>query len=210
MGPRRPAPASGPDRSKPAPGRLAADGRQAPARRRLGGAQPDDRTRRSPAPRRALHAAHPRGLRELSPRRDDRQLRLATGRDRHERRRSRTAVGSEDRDELAVTLQPGVSPARGKALIEGALAKRLGAGGHRPTANGEAEVSAVLGSTLSETERHHDRRADHYDRLGDRTDDRRVWQGRGRFNSLISIGMSLASSPARLLREPARCCSADA
>jgi putative ABC transport system permease protein len=95
---------------------------------------------------------------------------------------------SEEATQLAVTLQPGVTPARGKALIEGALAPgsalAVQTAGER-----RGEVSAVLGSTLQ--------------RLSDITIVvlvttiasvialmmAAVWQGRRRFNSLISIGM---------------------
>ena len=62
-----------------------ADRRRAPARRRLGGPQPDDRARTPPASRRALLAAHPRRLRLLPARGHHRELRLAVRRDRHER-----------------------------------------------------------------------------------------------------------------------------
>jgi putative ABC transport system permease protein len=95
---------------------------------------------------------------------------------------------SEKATQLGVTLQPGVTLAQGKALIEGALepgsALTVQTVGER-----RAEVSAVLGSTLQ--------------RLNDTTIVvlittiasvialmmAAVWQGRRRFNSLISIGM---------------------
>jgi putative ABC transport system permease protein len=96
--------------------------------------------------------------------------------------------GGNTATELAVTLRPGVTAAQGKQLIEKALptssALQIQTVGER-----RAEVSAVLGSTLS--------------RLNDTTIVvlvttiasvialmmAAVWQGRRRFNSLISIGM---------------------
>lgn len=96
--------------------------------------------------------------------------------------------GSDQASELAVTLAPGVSAQDGKRAIESALprgsALTVQTAGER-----REEVSAVLGSTLS--------------RLNDTTlvvlittivsvtalMMAAVWQGRRRFNSLISIGM---------------------
>ncbi len=96
--------------------------------------------------------------------------------------------GSAKATELAVTLEPGVSIERGRQLVQSALG---GGSGLSVKSTGErrAEVSAVLGSTLS--------------RLNDTTIVvlvttiasvialmmAAVWQGRARFNSLISIGM---------------------
>jgi putative ABC transport system permease protein len=95
---------------------------------------------------------------------------------------------SDTATELAVTLQPGVTLARGKQLIQRVLAPSsaltVQTAGER-----RAEVSAVLGSTLQ--------------RLNDITIVvlvttiasvialmmAAVWQGRRRFTSLISIGM---------------------
>jgi ABC-type lipoprotein release transport system permease subunit len=91
--------------------------------------------------------------------------------------------------ELSVTLKPGVSLEEGKRAVERALPA-----GSALTVNTDAErrseVSAVLGSTLS--------------RLNDTTIVvliatvasvialmvAAIWQGRGRLNSLMSIGMS--------------------
>ncbi len=95
---------------------------------------------------------------------------------------------SENATELALTLQPGIPIARAKRLVEGAL----GSGSSlsvQTVAQRRSEVSAVLGSTLS--------------RLNDTTIVVLIttiasvlalmmaaaWQSRGRFNSLISIGM---------------------
>ncbi len=105
--------------------------------------------------------------------------------------------GSKRASELAVTLKAGVPLDRGKRLVEQAL----GAGSAlevQSSAQRRAEVSAVLASTLS--------------RLNDTTIVvlittiasvvalmmAAVWQGRARFNSLISIGMSFGQL-ARLL-----------
>jgi putative ABC transport system permease protein len=95
---------------------------------------------------------------------------------------------SDKATQLAVELQPGVSIERGKQLVRRALGPDSGlsvqSAGER-----QAEVGAVLGSTLS--------------RLNDITIVvlvttiasvialmmAAVWQSRGRFNSLISIGM---------------------
>jgi putative ABC transport system permease protein len=96
--------------------------------------------------------------------------------------------GSENATELALTLRPGVPIARAKQLVEGALASGSSLS-VQTVAQRRAEVSAVLGSTLS--------------RLNDTTIVvlittiasvvalmmAAVWQSRGRFNSLISIGM---------------------
>jgi putative ABC transport system permease protein len=90
--------------------------------------------------------------------------------------------------QLAVELEPGVSIERGKQLVQRALPPGSGLS-VKSAGERQAEVSAVLGSTLS--------------RLSDITIVvlvttiasvialmmAAVWQGRGRFNSLISIGM---------------------
>jgi putative ABC transport system permease protein len=90
--------------------------------------------------------------------------------------------------QLAVELEPGVSIERGKQLVQRALPPGSGLS-VKSAGERQAEVSAVLGSTLS--------------RLNDITIVvlvttiasvialmmAAVWQGRGRFNSLISIGM---------------------
>jgi putative ABC transport system permease protein len=90
--------------------------------------------------------------------------------------------------QLAVTLAPGVTLARGKRLVQGALPPGSGLSVQSADER-RAEVSAVLGSTLS--------------RLSATTIVvivttivsvialmmAAVWQGRARFNSLISIGM---------------------
>jgi putative ABC transport system permease protein len=99
--------------------------------------------------------------------------------------------GSSDATELAVTLAPGVSIAQGRHAVQAALpgssALSVQSAGER-----RAEVSAVLGSTLS--------------RLNDTTFVvliataasvialmlAAVWQRRGRLDSLTSIGMSFA------------------
>jgi putative ABC transport system permease protein len=95
---------------------------------------------------------------------------------------------SEDATQLAVTLEPGVAPALGARQVQAALAGDP-ALTVETAAQRRAEVSAVLGSTLS--------------RLNDVTIVvlvttlasvialmiAAVWQSRGRFNSLISIGM---------------------
>ncbi len=105
--------------------------------------------------------------------------------------------GSERASELGVTLRPGVPLERGRELVE----RALGTGGAldvQTSAQRRAEVSAVLASTLS--------------RLNDTTlvvlittiasvvalIMAAVWQGRARFNSLISIGMGFGQL-ARLL-----------
>lgn len=90
--------------------------------------------------------------------------------------------------ELAVELEPGVSIERGSQLVQSALGPGSGLS-VKSTGERRAEVSAVLGSTLST--------------LNDTTIVvlvttiasvialmmAAVWQGRARFNSLISIGM---------------------
>jgi putative ABC transport system permease protein len=105
--------------------------------------------------------------------------------------------GSRRASELAVTLKAGVPLDRGRRLVQTAL----GDGGAlevQSSAQRRAEVSAVLASTLS--------------RLNDTTlvvlittiasvvalMMAAVWQGRARFNSLISIGMGFGQL-ARLL-----------
>jgi putative ABC transport system permease protein len=105
--------------------------------------------------------------------------------------------GSGEATELAVTLAPGVPPQRARELVRAALPAGSGltaqSAGER-----RAEVSAVLGSTLS--------------RLNDTTIVvivttiasvlalmmAAVWQGRARLDSLVSIGMSIGQL-ARLL-----------
>lgn len=96
---------------------------------------------------------------------------------------------SEKASELAVTLRPGVPLDEGRRLVERALPTGS-ALAVQTVAQRRAEVSAVLASTLS--------------RLSDTTIVvlvttiasvialmmAAVWQSRGRFNSLISIGMS--------------------
>ncbi len=97
---------------------------------------------------------------------------------------------SNEPTELAVTLKPGVSLAAGRQLVQEALPPGSSLT-VQTTAERHAEVSAVLGSTLS--------------RLNDTTIVvlittiasvlalmmAAVWQSRGRFNSLISIGMGV-------------------
>lgn len=97
--------------------------------------------------------------------------------------------GSDAATELAVTLKSGVPLARGKELVEEALMPSS-ALAVQTADQRRAEVSAVLGNTLS--------------RLNDTTTVvllttiasvvalmiAAVWQSRGRFNALISIGMS--------------------
>jgi putative ABC transport system permease protein len=96
--------------------------------------------------------------------------------------------GSAKATELAVELEPGVSIERGRQLVQSALGPGSGLS-VKSTGERRAEVSAVLGSTLST--------------LNDTTIVvlvttiasvialmmAAVWQGRARFNSLISIGM---------------------
>jgi putative ABC transport system permease protein len=104
---------------------------------------------------------------------------------------------SDTATQLAVTLKPGVTPQQGKQLIQTALA-RTSALTVQTVGERRAEVSAVLGSTLS--------------RLNDTTIVvlvttiasvialmmAAVWQGRRRLHSLISIGMGF-SQFARLI-----------
>jgi putative ABC transport system permease protein len=105
--------------------------------------------------------------------------------------------GSTDATELAVRLKPGVSAAAAASLVRAALPPGT-ALAVQTSSQRRAEVSAVLGSTLS--------------RLNDTTIVvlvtsiasvialmiAAVWQSRGRFNSLISIGMGV-SQFARLI-----------
>ena len=207
MGARRPPADPGADRPQPARGRVAQHSRQAPARRRLGGDQPDDRPRRPPAHRAALHAPHPHG---------NASLRLAAtianygwlpgaivmnGAD-HARLWGSASTASE----LAVTLKPGISIERGKHAVEAALPPGC-ALTVKTASERRSEVGAVLGSTLS--------------RLNDTTIVvliatiasvialmiAAIWQQRGRIESLISIGMSFGQFARLIFYESGPCCS---
>ena len=78
--------------------------------------------------------------------------------------------GGGQATELAVSLKPGVTPEQGRRLRRRGAAARLGAHGadRRPAACGSRRGA---GQHPVEADRHHDRRAHHYHRLGDRTHD---------------------------------------
>ena len=149
-------------------------------------------TRRPPAPRRALHPAHPTGNAQLAPRGDDRQLRLAIRRDRHERERPRQAMEQRHRHPARRHAQA-TAPRSSKANApSNKRSQRLSSNGpdRRRTA---LRSQRGTGKHPLAAERHHDHRADRHDRVRHRADDRRdLADDEPDWTRCISIGMSFA------------------